>query len=78
MPLFRICLMVAAIVVLTGCSARPWWGPPGTIYQQRNNAVLHDPFPDNQAGPEIVGGRPMGFEQPWTEARNSQSSPYAR
>ncbi len=36
-----------------GCHVRPDRGPPGTIYEQRNRAVIHDPFPSRFIGPEI-------------------------
>ncbi len=33
---------------------------PGTAASQRAEAIEHDPFPQNDIGPEIVGGRPLG------------------
>ena len=52
---------------LTGCENFRQLQPPGTIFQQRSRATIHDPFPDNDAGPEIVGGRPPGFDRPLHE-----------
>ncbi len=72
MSLFTVCL------IATGCNLRPDWGPPGTIGMQRNRAAMHDPFPSNELGPPIMGGRPPGFEQPKSQADTLQSSPYAR
>jgi hypothetical protein len=43
---------------------RPSWGAPGTIDEQQNRAVVHDPYPDNDAGPAIEGGRPRDFQKP--------------
>lgn len=49
--------------------------PPGTIVnpnarsntalinEERNQAVRYDPFPDNDIGPEIDGGRPRDYGQ---------------
>ncbi len=73
----------AAIAILllpfaTGCGMRPNWGPPGTVAEQRNRAVLYDPYPNNDLAPPIMGGRPPGFEQPRAEATHLQDSPFAR
>lgn len=76
--LLRIAVIAIACMVFTGCHMTPNFGPQGTIGMQRNFAVLHDPFPSDDLGPPIVGGRPKGFEQPWAEARSNQDSPYAR
>jgi hypothetical protein len=46
---------------------RPLWGPAGPIQQQQYNASLHDPYPDNEAGPAIEGGRPRDFQVPLAE-----------
>ena len=72
-----VCLFVAICITSTGCGLRPNWGPQGTIGAQRERAVLHDPFPSNELGPPIMGGRPVGFEQPRSETTSLQNSPYA-
>jgi hypothetical protein len=41
--------------------------PPGTVQQQRYQATLHDPYPDGDGGPEVVGGRPREFQKPLAE-----------
>ena len=63
--------------VLTGCNW-PQRSVPGSISSQRQGAVLYDPFPSNELGPPITGVRPRGFDQPLSEARQLQSSPFAR
>lgn len=40
---------------------------PGTIQQQRLRATIHDPYPDQDLGPEVVGGRPREYQQPLPE-----------
>ena len=65
------------VVVATGCNLRPNFGPPGTIGLQRSRAVLHDPFPSNDLGPPVVGGRPLGFDRPQSEVSGLQGSPFA-
>lgn len=76
-PCFTV-LVCVAVVGLSGCQSGPQWGPQGTIGEQRARAVLHDPFPSNELGPPIQGGRPVGFEQPRSESTTLQTSPYAR
>ena len=66
-----------AVMVTSGCYLRPNLGPPGTIYDQRSRAVLSDPFPNNEIGPEVVGGRPRGYDLPLTQSTNIQASPYS-
>jgi hypothetical protein len=73
-----ICFLFGACLASSGCNLRPNWGPQGTIGAQREQAVLHDPFPSNELGPPIMGGRPLGFEQPRSESTSLQASPYAR
>ena len=58
-----------ALVVLSGCGlAYPRLRGPGTLWEQRSRAVIHDPYPDQEAGPEIVSGRPRAFLHPLPEA----------
>ena len=74
-------LLLFLLIASGGCNRLkngPYFGPQGTIGMQRNNNVLHDPFPSNDLGPPITGGRPLGFEQPWAESRNIQSNHYRR
>ena len=40
---------------------------PGTIQQQQARASQFDPYADNRAAPEIVGGRPREFQKPLAE-----------
>jgi hypothetical protein len=53
---------------IAGCrSAQSSLRHPGSLQRQQYNATLHDPYADNDAGPEIVGGRPREFQQPLAE-----------
>jgi hypothetical protein len=66
-------LIVSLLVWGTGCQTRrPIFGPQGTVQQQQLSGSVFDPFVDNQAGPEVVGGRPRVYQQPWTEAERSR------
>ena len=59
------------LVMIGGCASRPHgWGFPagqGTIERQRARATVHDPYPLNDIGPEVAGGRPREFFNPQAE-----------
>lgn len=68
------CLIALLALASSGCAngrfmglAWPQWGSPGGVDTQRNDASLHDPYPDPNAGPEVVGGRPREFQKPLPE-----------
>ena len=69
-------LLVASVLMVTaavGCGyARPLLPPGGTVQQQRYNASVHDPYTDNDLGPEVVGGRPRDFQKPFAEPVRNQ------
>jgi len=80
-----ICLIaiVGLIVSLAGCgwfrspeTRLPRLYNPGSAEYQRYQAErVVDPYPLNEAGPEIVGGRPRGFQKPMAETPRSQNRP---
>ena len=58
-----LCLGVAA----GGCSSslgRPNWMNPGPVAYQQQQALRYDPFPEDDLGPPIVGGRPREYDRP--------------
>ena len=72
--LWIIALLAASHLGCAGSRGLEWphFRNPGTIDQQRNNASLHDPYPDPDAGPAIVGGRPREFQKPLAEPVRSR------
>jgi hypothetical protein len=70
---YRLFLLTCLLLVFNGCRGYSPFAPPGTIQQQRLNASVHDPYADNAAGPEVVGGRPRDYQKPWSEADRSRS-----
>lgn len=71
--MFRyIWIPLVLVTVTAGCHLRPNWGPPGTIGMQRSRAVLNDPFPSDELGPQIMGARPLGFDRPEARAEGLQ------
>ena len=66
-------LIVVLAVGFTGCNvSRPRLRAPGTVQQQRANAMMFDPFTDEDAGPEVVGGRPKDFQKPLSDTERSR------
>jgi hypothetical protein len=71
-------LLFTLIAIASGCAGRgstayPWpFRAPGDIQQQRFNAVAHDPYYDNDAAPEVVGGRPREYSKQLPEPTRSR------
>lgn len=62
----RFALLVAA-AAMVGCGPnvrKPNLFDPGNAASQRYDAIFHDPYPLPDVGPEIVGGRPRGYQAP--------------
>ena len=57
------------LTVSVGCRGyrTPFNTSPGTYRQQRFEAVAHDPYPQDDLGPEVVGGRPRDYQKPVAE-----------
>ena len=47
-------------------TAPPNWFAPGTLQKQQVQASVYDPYAAPGLGPEIVGGRPTGYQQPYS------------
>ena len=70
-----ICLGALSLSFFAGCPGlrpRPLQ-PPGPIPYQQFNATVHDPYVDQDAGPEVVGGRPRDFMEPRAEPVRSRT-----
>lgn len=68
---YRIVLRgVASALVVTslgGCRGHNFFAPPGPLNQQQANAVVHDPFPQNDIAPFEAASRPPSYQQPLPE-----------
>jgi hypothetical protein len=61
---------LALVVAASGCGtprAYQFWHP-GNIQTQRLRATVHDPYPDPDQGPIVMGGRPRDYAEPLPEA----------
>ena len=71
----RVVLLLTTLGV-AGCYSpyfrMPNFAHPGTAAQQRADAERFDPYPDPDAGPPVVGGRPIGYTRPLTETEWSR------
>lgn len=66
-PGIAVSLLIALSVVASGCGPqvrKPRLFDPGNTATQRYEAILHDPYPLPDVGPEVVGGRPQGYQAP--------------
>lgn len=71
-----VSLLVATVLILSLAGCRSWSFPrffdPGPAEYQQNRAVQYDPYPVDEAGPPIVGGRPREFAKPLAETPRAQ------
>ena len=78
MPALRLqdrSLIVAFALIATapaGCARLPDFAHPGPAPIQRARAIQHDPYPLNDLGPEVVGGRPREYQQSLPEAERAK------
>ncbi|MDZ4849881.1 MAG: hypothetical protein SGI77_11330 [Pirellulaceae bacterium] len=83
----KIGLLLAFVTItVVGCKgsnagSHRWGGSQfgqGSIDRQKSRAVTFDPYPLNDIGPPIVGGRPREYANPLPEAaRNELTVPQA-
>jgi hypothetical protein len=62
-------------MLLGGCNpsvAPPRLFNPGPAPYQRQRAVQFDPYPDQDAGPSVAGGRPLDYDRQIPEADRSR------
>lgn len=72
---------VAAVAIFlvagtSGCLAPPSFRHPGTAQYQQRRAERFDPYPETDAGPAIVGGRPRQYEKPPAEVLRTRWFPW--
>ncbi len=67
---YRALPLVAILLFASGCQSRYVWpnfAHPGPANYQRAVADKFDPYPSPHDGPEIVGGRPLGYTRPYSD-----------
>jgi hypothetical protein len=74
MKRLRLVALAAVIAAGTfGCQGAPsTYVRPGPVEYQQARAQRFDPYPENDTGPPIVGGRPREFENPPPEVQRAR------
>ena len=70
--LTAIGLLLTQLVACSSTIRKPRLASPGTAPFQRHNAEQFDPYPQNDMGPEIVGGRPPDYAVPVPEVERAR------
>jgi hypothetical protein len=68
-------IVVLLACALGGCSGliRPYdYAQPGDARHQRSIAISHDPYPLDDVGPDVLGGRPQGVQKPMPEVNRAR------
>ncbi|KAA1259368.1 hypothetical protein LF1_19000 [Rubripirellula obstinata] len=63
-----LCLAIASVSLCSGCRQGGWLPAPGPMLQQQSQAIVNDPFPQNDIGPYEAASRPPDYQQPLPEA----------
>jgi len=74
-------LLVAAVLAVAAGGCRsvgpPNWLHPGTAAHQQSKAERFDPYPENELGPEVLGGRPREYQKPPAEPARARWLPWS-
>ncbi|TWU41571.1 hypothetical protein Q31b_30220 [Novipirellula aureliae] len=73
--LAAICCL--SLISLGGCRGQGLFPPAGTINQQQADAIVHDPFPQNDIAPYEAASRPRDYQQPLPEPVRNRLIPDA-
>jgi hypothetical protein len=72
-------VIAMSVLGVAGCTAEanryirfPDFAHPGPAAVQRAQAIQHDPYPLDDVGPEIVGGRPLAYQRPVNEVERAR------
>jgi len=68
------------LIGASGCQSisTPQWFRPAPSQVQRAEAHRYDPFPESETGPEVLGGRPMGYTDPPAEPSRARWQTWTR
>ena len=69
-PFRNILRGIACLMILgsfAGCRGHNFFAPPGPLNQQQANAVIHDPYPENDIAPYEAASRPPSYQEPLPE-----------
>jgi hypothetical protein len=71
-------LSAVAILAAAGCASvsTPRLFETRPTELQQSTAQRFDPFPENDTGPEVEGGRPREFDKPIAEPSRARWNPF--
>lgn len=70
-----VAVVLPLLLTAIGCSPYVRWPNlyhPGTAQQQQADALQYDPYPLDDVGPDIVGGRPPSYQRPVPEVERAR------
>jgi hypothetical protein len=73
--LLYLIAVLALVPICGGCLATPNFVHPGTEEYQQARARVFEPYPENEPGPPIVGGRPREYQNPVAEVNRVTPRP---
>jgi hypothetical protein len=76
-PLLLSAALAMAVVCMSGCRGRGFLPAPGPMNEQQANAIVHDPFPQNDIAPFEAASRPPSYQQPLAEPVRNRLVPDA-
>ena len=75
---FTLCLL-SLLPLFAGCRGYDplgqWYGPYSPTELQQHQVQVVDPYPSPDVGPEVVGGRPRGFQVPRAQMQQILTGP---
>ena len=78
--LVSVTLIAALMFGTVGCGGLQWprLRRPGPAYFPQQQATLYDPYPEDDLGPPVVGGRPRGYLNPYPQTERLRWNPFAQ
>ena len=67
-----VCVLLLSLSACSSAVRKPRLFSPGPVGYQRHIAEQYDPYPLNDLGPEVVGGRPREFQKPQDEVSRAR------
>ncbi len=61
-------LALTTISLSSGCRQGGFLPMPGPMLQQQSQAIINDPYPQNDIAPYEAASRPPGYQRPLPEA----------
>lgn len=60
-------LVLGTAISVAGCRGRSLLPAAGPLLKQQSQAIINDPFPQNDIGPYEAASRPPGYQTPLPE-----------